>query len=162
MSGPYAGNQINNENNVDNVTANYLKTRPSTRFSTRQLAFMQIDCTNIQNDWSEPNSLFTKVVRGVQLVAEVYAVGTPNDNALIVVVGADTNAAEAELNNMAVNLTQQFSNGGISATVSNVGLYGAGFLGLGTNNFSEDHQTTNPTRSGLRPPYENESVAQYV
>jgi hypothetical protein len=143
-----------------NVAANYLKTKPSTRFATRQLAFMQVDCTGIQNNWGDSNSLFTKVVRGVQLVAEIYAVGTPDSDALIVVVAADTNAAEAELNEMAVNLTQQFSNGGISATVSNVGLYGAGFLGLGTNNFSEQG-VVNANRSGLRPPYENESVAQY-
>ena len=152
--------QIGNIGNVADVTANYLVTKPSTRFATRQLAFMQIDCTDIQDNWSEPNSLFTKVVRGVQLVAEVYAVGTPFDNALVVVVGADTNAAEAELNSMAVNLTNQFSNGGITAIVSNVGLYGAGFLGLGTNNFSEQG-VVNANRSGLRPPYENESVAQY-
>lgn len=155
-----AGNQINNVNNVDNVTANYLKTAPSTRFATRQLAFMQIDCTNIQIDWSKPNSLFTQVVRGVQLVAEVHAVGTPDSDSLIVVVAADTNAAEAELNGMAVNLSTQFSNQGITATVSNVGLYGAGFLSLGANNFS-DLGSTYPSRTGLRPPYENESVAQY-
>lgn len=157
--------QINNEGNVGyaeglTVSANYLKAKPSTRFATRQLAFMQIDATGIENDASDSDSLFSKVVRGVQLVAEVYAVGTPFDNALVVVVAADTNAAEAELNSMAVNLSQQFSNQGISAIVSNVGLYGAGFLGLGTNNFSEQG-VVNANRSGLRPPYENESVAQY-
>jgi hypothetical protein len=157
--------QINNPGNIGygsgtDVSANYLKTRPSTRFSTRQLAFMQIECNGIQNDWNEPNSLFTKVVRGVQLVAEVYAVGTPDSNFVVIVVGADTNAAEAELNDMAQSLEQQFSNGGISANVYNVGLYGAGFLGLGEQNFS-DYGSTNPNRSGLRPPYENESVAQY-
>jgi hypothetical protein len=160
MSGPYAGNQINNGNNVDNVTANYLKTTPSTRFSTRQLAFMQLNAAGIQTNWDQPNSLFTKVVRGVQVVAEVYAVGTPNSNALIVVVGADTNSAEAELNQMAKGLEQQFSNMGLSVEVTNVGLYGAGFLGLGDENFSDLGSMTSH-RSGLRPPYENESVAQY-
>ena len=152
--------QIGNMGNTVDVTANYLKTRPSTRFATRQLAFMQIDCTGIENNSEDSNSLFTQVVRGVQLVAEVYAVGTPDSGSVIVVVAADTNAAEAELNEMAVNLTTQFSNGGITAIVSNVGLYGAGFLGLGANNFSEQG-VVNANRSGLRPPYENESVAQY-
>jgi hypothetical protein len=152
--------QIGNIGNTVDVAANYLRTKPSTRFATRQLAFMRIDCTGIENDAEDSNSLFTRVVRGVQLVAEVYAVGTPDSGSVIVVVGADTNAAEAELNSMAVNLTTQFSNQGITATVVNVGLYGSGFLGLGTNNFSEQG-VNNANRSGLRPPYENESVAQY-
>jgi hypothetical protein len=152
--------QIGNIGNVVDVTANYLKTKPSTRFATRQLAFMQIDVTGIENNAGDSNSLFTKVVRGVQLVAELYAVGTPDSGRVIVVVGADTNAAEAELNNMAANLSAQFGNQGITATVTNVGLYGNGFLSLGANNFSEQG-TNSATRSGLRPPYENESVAQY-
>ena len=152
--------QIGNIGNTVDVTANYLKTRPSTRFATRQLAFMRIDCTDIELNSEDSNSLFTQVVRGVQLVAEVYAVGTPDSGSVIVVVAADTNAAEAELNEMATTLSQQFSNGGITATVTNVGLYGNGFLGLGTNNFS-DLGSTSSSRTGLRPPYENESVAQY-
>ena len=144
--------QINNPGNVVNVTANYLKTAPSTRFATRQLAFMKISVVGIQNNWDEPNSLFTQVVRGVQLVAEIYAVGTPNSGVVTVVVAADTNASQDQLNGMAQSLSTQFGSQGITATVNAVGLYGGSLLSIGD---------FNDAGGDLRPPYENEHVGQY-
>ena len=150
--------QIGNDGNVVDVTANYLKTKPSTRFATRQLAFMDIQVSGIQNNYEDSNSLFTQVVRGVQLVAEVYAVGTPHSNHLVVIVAADTNAAQDEINSMAQSLGQQFNNQGISALVNAKGLYGLGFVDIGS--FS-DYGNSGADRSGLRPPYEDEDVGRY-
>jgi hypothetical protein len=83
--------QINNEGNVVNVTANYLRTSPSTRFSTRQLQFFEISgLTGVETDPTAPNSLFSKAVRGVQAQAEVYAIGSPDSGAFMIVVADDT------------------------------------------------------------------------
>ena len=86
--------QINNAGNVYNVTANYLKAKPSTRFSTRQLAFVEIEVTGCQTDYTDPDSLYSRAVRGVQAVAEVYAVGIPSSNKFMVVVAQDTDGAD--------------------------------------------------------------------
>jgi hypothetical protein len=86
--------QINNPGNVYNITANYLKTKPSTRFSTRQLAFVEIEVTGCHTDYATPDSLYSRAVRGVQAVAEVYAVGTPAVNKFMVVIAQDTDGAD--------------------------------------------------------------------
>jgi hypothetical protein len=86
--------QINNEGNVHNITANYLKTKPSTRFSTRQLAFVEIEVTGCHTNYANPDSLYSRAVRGVQAVAEVYAVGTPAANKFMVVIAQDTDGAD--------------------------------------------------------------------
>ena len=74
------------------VAANYLKTKPSTRFGTRDLAFLVIDYDNSNyfNNWDMPNSNFTKVVRLVQTHAEIYAVGEPAGGIVTIVVAIDT------------------------------------------------------------------------
>lgn len=154
------------------ITKNYLKTRPSTRFATRQLVFLGIYCSGIQNNFYNQDSLFTKVVRGVQLVAEVFAVGTPHSDYLTVVVAADTNASQAEINEMARSLENQLNSGGISVNINNRGLWGNNLANIGSgqefsdqdpNNYSDAQSYNdgdgNPHKAtGLRPAYENEDV----
>jgi hypothetical protein len=86
--------QINNAGNVVNVTANYLKAKPSTRFSTRQLAFVEIEVTGCHTNYTATDSLYSRAIRGVQAVAEVYAVGLPSANKFMVVVAQDTDGAD--------------------------------------------------------------------
>ena len=126
--------QINNPGNVVNVTANYLKTKPSTRFSTRDLAFLVIDMDNSSyfNNADAPDSNFSKVVRLVQTQAEIYAVGTPNSGVVTIVVAIDTAGDGANtddgLNAKATTIRQALSNAGINAdSVSFQRLLGGGF-----------------------------------
>ena len=91
--------QINNSGNIGyaeglTVSANYLKAKPSTRFSTRQLQFVEIEVTGCHTAPYATNSLYSRAVRGVQAVAEVYAVGRPSSNKFMVVIAQDTDGAD--------------------------------------------------------------------
>ena len=91
--------QINNSGNIGyaeglTVSANYLKAKPSTRFSTRQLQFVEIEVTGCASDPYDTDSLYSRAIRGVQTVAEVYAVGRPNSNKFMVVIAQDTDGAD--------------------------------------------------------------------
>ena len=81
-------------NGISGVTANYLKAKPSTRFSTRQLAFVEIEVTGCHTNYANTDSLYSRAIRGVQAVAEVYAVGIPSANKFMVVVAQDTDGAD--------------------------------------------------------------------
>ena len=114
--------QIGNPGNVVNVTANYLVAHPSTKFSTRELAFVVIDMDNSTyfNDGYVSNSHFSQVVRAVQVVAEIQAVGTPYNGVVTVVVVKDTtsdgdNTSISGLENaFAKTIYQQLQNSGIN------------------------------------------------
>ena len=86
--------QINNGGNVHQITANYLVAKPSTRFSTRQLQFVEIEVTGCHTSPYVTDSLYSRAVRGVQAVAEVYAVGRPSANKFMVVIAQDTDGAD--------------------------------------------------------------------
>jgi len=81
-------------NGISGVTANYLKAKPSTRFSTRQLAFVEIEVTGCHTNYADTDSLYSRAIRGVQAVAEVYAVGLPATNKFMVVIAQDTDGAD--------------------------------------------------------------------
>jgi hypothetical protein len=83
----YAGDQVANN---PTVTANYARTKPSTRFSTRQLQILSIGITGVATDPYAPNSLYSKAVRGIQTAAEIQMLGEPSADAFIVVVAQDT------------------------------------------------------------------------
>jgi hypothetical protein len=90
--------QINNPGNIGyaagiTVSANYLKAKPSTRFSTRQLAFVEIEVTGCHTNYTATDSLYSRAIRGAQAVAEVYAVGLPSANKFMVVIAQDTDGA---------------------------------------------------------------------
>jgi hypothetical protein len=125
--------QINNMNNVVNVTANYLRTKPNTRFATRQLTFFDVQVTGCATNPYEPASLYSQAVRGVQVAAEIYAVGEPASDHFMVVVASDTAAdphnndedGNGTLNTMAQSL--QDAIGSICQGVTPKHLHGAGF-----------------------------------
>ena len=131
-----------------NVAANYLKTKPSTRFSTRDLAFLVIvmDSGSYFNNYEDPNSNFTKVVRLVQTQAEIYAVGTPNSGVVTIVVAIDT-AGDGEntdsgLNAKAKTIYQALQDAGINVdSVNFKKLYGGGFATQDMNGYNSDGST---------------------
>ena len=137
--------QINNPGNVHNISANYLKTKPSTRFATRQLTFFNVTVNGCHTDPYEPASLYSQAVRGVQVAAEIYAVGEPASDHFIVVVASDTAAdphsndydGDGYNNDMAQNL--QTAIGSICQGVQPKHLYGAGFAS-GRLNYSDESQ----------------------
>jgi hypothetical protein len=114
--------QINNSGNVHNITANYLKTKPSTRFSTRQLAFVEIEVTGCQTNYANPDSLYSRAVRGVQAVAEIFAVGAPATNKFMVVIAQDTDGASDTADiNAAINGNAQTMEEAVRASVQGSG-----------------------------------------
>ena len=108
------------------VGANYLVAKPSTRFATRDLSFLVIDTDNSSyfNNPSDSDSNFAKVVRAVQLQAEIYAVGTPSNGVITFVVAIDTandgdnievsDGNPANNNDMANTISQALSAAGIN------------------------------------------------
>lgn len=75
------------------VAANYLKTKPTTQFGTRQLSVLNIAIDGVFVDHALADSLFSKAVRAVQQTAEVWAVFTPIDagtDSFNVIIATDT------------------------------------------------------------------------
>ena len=121
-----------------NVAANYLKARPSTRFSTRQLAFVEVQITNVQNNYQDSDSNYSRAIRGLQVVAEVYAVGVPASGYFMAVIAQDTDGANNNNdidNNDASDSQSMFEaierslglNGGALQGVNYKHMYGSGF-----------------------------------
>ena len=135
------------DNIVGNTTvgANYLKARPSTRFATRQLAFYNVAVDNVHVDYTDADSLFSKAVRGVQLQAEIFAVGTPAAGNFVVVVAQDTTNDGAYLGGNPANengLAQTLevaieSSTGVGTTVTAKHLEGTGLVG-GLNTYEAE------------------------
>ena len=117
--------QINNSGNIGyaeglTVSANYLKAKPSTRFSTRQLQFVEIEVTGCASDPYDTDSLYSRAIRGVQTVAEVYAVGRPNSNKFMVVIAQDTDGADDLVeNDLETNNNSQSMYDAVRAAVRN-------------------------------------------
>jgi len=136
--GPDSGTGIN-------VAANYLKTKPSTRFATRQLTFFDVTVNGCQTNPYDSNSLYSRAVRGVQVAAEIYAVGEPASDHFMVVVASDTAVdphtndedGNGQLNAMAQSL--QSAIGSICQGITPKHLHGAGF-GLGRLYYSDESQ----------------------
>jgi hypothetical protein len=72
------------------VAANYLKADPSTQFGTRQLTVINIAQTGVETNYADANSLFSKTIRAVQQTAEVWAVFTPTENAVKMIISTDS------------------------------------------------------------------------
>lgn len=141
-------------NGLGGPTANYLKAKPSTRFATRDLSFLVIDMDNSSyfNNADASDSNFAKVVRAVQLQAEIFAVGTPSNGIVTFVVAIDTandgdNISEApgnpaQYNDMAFTIKQALDNAGINAdTVEFKKLVGGGFSNQDITVWSTDGST---------------------
>lgn len=72
------------------VAVNYLKTKPSTQFGTRQLLVINIAATGIDTNYADSNSLLTKTVRALQQTAEVWSVFTPTSGNVKAIISADS------------------------------------------------------------------------
>ena len=73
------------------ISDNWQRTAPSTTFGTPALDFFVVDLgTNVETNWAQSNSLFSKAVRGIQLVANLYMVGQPGGNAFTIAVVSNT------------------------------------------------------------------------
>lgn len=90
------------------VSANYLKTKPTTQFGTRILRTIAVtinnggsndkDLTTANNaggSYLDSGSYFSVAVRALQTTAEIYAVYAPSATAFVVVI-SDTTANDAE------------------------------------------------------------------
>ena len=69
---------------------NWTQTKPSTRISTRQLGFFQVEVNNVGTNPYVADSLYSRAVRGIMTQGEVFAVGVPSGNYFIVVMAHDT------------------------------------------------------------------------
>ena len=150
--------QINNPGNIGyaagiTVSANYLKAKPSTRFSTRQLAFVEIEVTGCETNYTATNSLYSRAIRGVQTVAEVYAVGLPASNKFMVVIAQDTDGADDNQDvDAGFNSNSQDMQNAVARSVNDEvtvnavykHLSGAGFAGGVMSYFDETVAGNNP------------------
>ncbi len=85
--------QIGNGGNIVDIAANYLISKPSTQFGTRQLSVLNVAIADVFVDYANANSLFSKAVRAIQQTAEVWAVFTPVDgspDSFNVIIATDT------------------------------------------------------------------------
>jgi hypothetical protein len=135
--------QINNAGNVGyglgtDVSANYLVTKPSTRFATRQLAFFEVNLAGVSTNPYLTDSVYSRAVRAIQQNAEIYAVGEPNSTYFMVVVAQDTandgDNTDDGLNEMAKTLSTV-----TGGTVTAKHLHGAGFAS-GLRAYSDESQ----------------------
>jgi hypothetical protein len=63
------------------ISDNWQRTAPSTTFGTPALDFYVVDVgADVEGeiDWEASDSLYSKAVRGIQLVATLYMVGRPS------------------------------------------------------------------------------------
>jgi hypothetical protein len=77
------------------LTANYLKTAPTSKFGTRELAVVVLEITDIQVNSADSGSLFTRAVRAIQQNVEVFAVFEPSGSRCTLLVAADTMPQDA-------------------------------------------------------------------
>lgn len=95
------------------VTANYLKTKPTTQFGTRALRIIKIVASNggssnidftrqvygvtgassgaFTGTYNDSASYYSLAVRAIQTAAEIYAIGQPDTTSFIAVISYDTN-----------------------------------------------------------------------
>jgi hypothetical protein len=128
--------QIANGNNIVDIAANYLVSKPSTQFGTRQLTVLKVEIAGVFVNYANSDSLFSKSVRAIQQTAEVWAVFTPVDDTtdyFHVIIATDTQyVGDSETSRTAIPSgglapTANFGifetaiaagNGGVTATVT--------------------------------------------
>lgn len=110
------------------LAGNTRKTVPSTQFGTRKLSFCVVDVTDIDVNYTNSDSIFYNVIRAIQQNVEIYAVGTPVNGQVVIVVADDTEPygsgeenADGDTNTY---LEDILDTAGISATVWNAELSG--------------------------------------
>lgn len=106
------------------VTNNYLKAAVNySKFGTRELTFVNVDVANIETNPTTADSVFSKVVRAMQQVGEIYYVGTPDSNGVAFILAADT-LVNSEASN-SQTIAEAMTAAGLTATVTtSAGLVG--------------------------------------
>lgn len=116
--------QVNTE-----VTANYLKTVPTTQISTRKLKPMVLIVSGLDSNYADPASLFSRTIRAIQQNVELYAVFNPSGNYVTILVASDTtpqdNATDEDNNNRDAYLESVLAKGGITGEVWNASINGS-------------------------------------
>ena len=82
------------DNSGVTITANYLKSAPSSQFGTRALAFYKVTSTGVETGYTASNSLFQNAVKGIQVTSELYFVGTPATANFVFAIASDTDAGQ--------------------------------------------------------------------
>ena len=73
------------------VAANHAKAVETSQLGTRRLVYFVIDMnTDVETDYTTSNSLYSKAVRAIQSVAEIYSVSKPNGQYFTVAVAFET------------------------------------------------------------------------
>lgn len=99
------------------VAANYLKaTYPFSQFGTRDLTFVNVDVASIETNPGNANSVFSRTVRAMQQVAEIYYVGTPASSGVVFIVASDTLVNSTDSNSQTI--AEAMTAAGLSATVT--------------------------------------------
>ena len=113
------------DNSGVTITANYLKSAPSSQFGTRALAFYKVTSTGVETGYTASNSLFQNAVKGIQVTSELYFVGTPATANFVFAIASDTDAGQtgaaayvANSNAQTIQAAVRLTTGDINATVT--------------------------------------------
>ena len=72
------------------IARNYVKADATTQMGTRELAFFQVEISGASTNYQDSDSTYSKAIRGLQTVVELYGVGRPSGNQFVVIASADT------------------------------------------------------------------------
>ena len=73
------------------VAANHAKAVETSQLGTRRQVFFVVDMgVDVETNYTASNSLYSKAVRAIQSVAEIYSVGVPNGQNFTVSVAYET------------------------------------------------------------------------
>ena len=113
------------DNSGVTITANYLKSAPSSQFGTRALAFYKVTSSGVETGYTASNSLFQNAVKGIQVTSELYFVGTPATANFVFAIASDTDAGQtgaaayvANSNAQTIQAAVRLTTGDINATVT--------------------------------------------
>lgn len=101
------------------VSANYLKAASNySNFGTRQLVFINVDVADIETNPADPDSVFSKSIRAMQQIGELYYVGIPSAAGVTFIVSADTYVNSTDNNSQTI--AEAFTAAGLTTTAVNV------------------------------------------
>jgi hypothetical protein len=176
----YSGDQVAHN---PTVVANYLRAAPTTRISTRQIQFLWVftgeasPSINPASEPDAPNSVFSKLVRGIQAQAEVVIVGSPSSDGFIIGVYADTfndgnmtdpneaqDYAYKQLSDSFVRTLSQSADASAGVTGIDVDyevLYGRGFVPMGSGDPVRAINYVNPQSVQIDGSYNYQGQSSY-
>lgn len=108
------------DNSGVTITANYLKSAPSSQFGTRALAFYKVTSTGVETGYTASNSLFQNAVKGIQVTSELYFVGTPATANFVFAIASDTDAGQTGAAAYVANSNAQIIQAAVRLTTGDV------------------------------------------